>query len=299
MARTRKSRAAIARAAPERGAVGYANLQGVGRAMAVLEQLAEGGMRPKDLSQALGVKWTTLYRTLAYLHDHGYLERDDASGRYYIGARLYYIGSSYVNHLPMIQGSGPYLTAAADETGATAQLCQRTGRRSLVLLVAEPKGGEYIPKTTIGHHFPLHCGSKGQVLLAYASPRFIEEYLAGPLQALTPHTITDPAKLRDCLKNIRASGYAITKRDVQLSTASAACPVMDPSGRVTASVSLIVSHADFAEKEGRLVDATSRTAQAISVLMGWRPEFGVRQADDEHVAAGDARPRSGRTPAVP
>lgn len=267
--------------------------------MAVLEQLAEGGMRPKDLSQALGLKWTTLYRTLAYLHDHGYLERDQATGVYYIGARLYYIGSSYVNHLPALQGGQPYLNAAADELGATAQLCQRSGRRSLVLLVAEPAGGKYIPKTTVGFHFPLHCGAKGQVLLAYSSPLQTEEYLAQPLLALTPHTITDAAQLRERLQEIRANGYAITKRDVQLSTAAAACPVMDASGQVFASVSLIVSHAEFATKEERLVDATSRTAQAISLLNGWRPEAGTRQAEDDGAVAGHSRRRSRRAPAPP
>jgi DNA-binding IclR family transcriptional regulator len=282
--------------APE-GPANYANLQGVGRAMAVLEQLAEGGMRPKDLSQALGLKWTTLYRTLAYLHDHGYVERDEGTGMYYIGGRLYYIGSSYVNHLPVLQGALPYLNAAAAQLGATAQLCQRSGRRSLVLLVAEPTRGEYIPKTTIGFHFPLHCGAKGQVLLAYSSPGFIEEYLSEPLQALTPHTITESAQMRDCLEAIRANGYAITKRDVQLSTAATACPVMNASGEVTASVTLIVSHAEFRRKEARLVDATSRAAQAISLLTGWRPEAGTRQAEEDRAAPGDRRRQSRRGPA--
>lgn len=286
-----------ARKSSARKDTNYVNLQGVGRAMAVLEQLAEGGMRPKDLSQALGLKWTTLYRTLAYLHDHGYVERDEASGMYYVGGRLYYIGSSYVNHLPVLQGALPYLNAAADQLGATAQLCQRSGRRSLVLLVAEPARGEYIPKTTIGFHFPLHCGAKGQVLLAYSSPGSIEEYLSEPLQGLTPHTITDPAQLRDRLEAIRADGYAITKRDVQLSTAATACPVMNASGQVTASVTLIVSHAEFRRKEARLVDATSRASQAISLLNGWRPEAGTRQTADHPAGDHQGRPRSRRASA--
>lgn len=276
---------------------GYANLQGVGRAMAVLERLAEGGMRPKELSEVLGLKWTTLYRTLAYLSDQGYLERDEASGVYYIGARLYYIGSSYVNHLPMLQGAPQYLKAAADELGATAQLCQRSGRRSVVLLVAEPAGGEYIPKTTIGYHFPLHCGAKGQVLLAYASHEQIEDYLAEPLQRLTPHTITDPDELRVRLEEIRANGYCVTGRDVQLSTAAAACPVMDASGNVSASLSLIVSHAEFARKEARLVDVASRAAQAVSLLNGWRPESGTHRAENWTPAG--ARSRARGAPAKP
>jgi DNA-binding IclR family transcriptional regulator len=263
-------------ATPGREATGYANLQGVGRAMAMLELLADRPMKAKELTETLGIKWTTAYRTLAYLRDNGYLARDDSTGVYYIGSRLYYIGSSYVNHLPILQGSGPYLKAAAEETGATVQLVERDRYRSVALLVLEPTEGEYIPKTTIGYHFPLHCGAKGQVLLAYAEPDLIEEYLSRPLHALTPHTTTDPDQLRERLQEIRDSGYAVTRRDVQLSTAAVACPVHNSSANVVASVTMIANYAGFDEIQEKLVDAASRTAQAISMLMGWRPEVAAR-----------------------
>lgn len=271
-----KSGAGAAAKAAGPKTTGYTNLQGVGRAMAVLELLADRPMKAKELTEALGIKWTTAYRTLAYLLDNGYLSRDDSTGVYYIGSRLYYIGSSYLNHLPILQGSGPYLKAAAEETGATVQLVERDGYRSVALIAHEPAKGEYIPKTTIGHHFPLHCGSKGQVLLAYEVPDFIEEYLGRPLQTLTPHTTTDPDELRERLQKIRDSGYSVTKRDVQLSTASVACPVHNRSAKVIASVTMIANYASFDEIQEKLVDVASRTAQAISMLLGWRPEAGTR-----------------------
>ena len=289
MPRTKKSSAPGNAIAAEAEPAGYANLQGVGRAMAVLEQLAEGGMRPKELSQALGLKWTTLYRTLAYLHDRGYLERDEATGVYYVGARA-------LLHRQLLRQP----PAGAPGRSALPQGRRRRPRRHRPAVPAlrsalarapgsRAGGGSYIPKTTIGFHFPLHCGAKGQVLLAYSSPEQTEAYLAEPLLALTPHTVTDAGQLRERLEEIRASGYAVTRRDVQLSTAAAACPVMDASGQVIASVSLIVPHAEFARKEARLVDAASRTAQAISLLNGWRPEAGTHRAANDQAQAGDSR----------
>lgn len=250
----------------------YAELQGLGRSMAILEALADRPMRAKELSDALGVKWTTAYRALAYLVDNGYLKRDEATGVYYIGSRLYYIGSSYVANLPILQVSRPYLKAAAEETGGTAQLCERDGFRSVVLSVFEAKS-EYIPKTTIGYHFPLHCGSKGQVLLAYAGDALIEEYLARPLEMLTPHTLADPVRLRERLATIRAEEYAVTARDVQVSTGSVAAPVRDAQGNVIASVCLIVTYAEL--EQAKLVDVVVGTARSISQLMGWRPALGT------------------------
>jgi hypothetical protein len=70
--------------------------------------------------------------------------------------------------------------------------------------------------------------------------------------------------------------------------------VINASGRVTASVTLIVSHAEFHRKEARLVDATSRAGQAISLLTGWRPEAGTRQAEEGRAAPGDRRRQSRR-----
>jgi len=67
-----------------------------------------------------------------------------------------------------------------------------------------------VPETSVGHNFPLHCGSKGHVLLSYAGDEFIDEYLSRPLTALTSETITDPAALRDRLIRVRTQGYAIT-----------------------------------------------------------------------------------------
>jgi IclR family transcriptional regulator, KDG regulon repressor len=243
--------------------------------MDVLEALADRPMRAKELADLLDIKWTTAYRTLAYLVDNGYLKRDDASGNYYVGSRLYYIGSAYVAHLPILQLSRPYLKAASEETGATVQLVERDGYRSVVLSVSEPRS-EYIPKTTIGYHFPLHCGSKGHVLLAYTDPRFVDEYLNHPLEVLTPYTITDPDVLREHLAEVRAQEYAVTVRDVQVSTASVAAPVRDAGGGVIASVCLIATFADFEETRARLVDVAVNTARSISQLMGWRPPLGVR-----------------------
>ena len=244
--------------------------------MDVLEVLADSPMRAKELADLLEIKWTTAYRTLAYLGDNGYLKRDGATGNYYIGSRLYYIGSAYVAHLPILQVSRPYLKAAAEETGATVQLVERDGYRSVVLNVFEPSS-DYIPKTTIGYHFPLHCGSKGHVLLAYAGPDFIEEYLSHPLEVLTPYTITDPDGLRECLAEVRAQEYAVTVRDVQVSTASIAAPVRDSSGGVIASVCLIVTYAEFEQARPKLVDVAVNTARSISQLMGWRPALGAQR----------------------
>ena len=267
------NRPASVRSQERTGTRRYSDLQGIGRALAILEALAERPMRAKEVADALGLKWTTAYRALAHLREGGYLRRDDTTGLYSVGTRLYAIGASYLANLAIVQLGRPYLRAAADEAAATAQLVERDRDRAVVLAVAEPPS-ETIPKSTAGFHFPLHAGSKGRVLLAFSDEETIRWYLGRPLEQLTRHTITDPVELRLILARIREQGYAATLRDVQLSTGSVAAPVHDASGAVVACVCLIASAADVEEREARLADVALATARSLSVALGWRPVRG-------------------------
>jgi DNA-binding IclR family transcriptional regulator len=241
----------------------YADLRGVGRAFALLEQIAERPMRASDLARALDMKWTTAHRTLTYLASTGYVERDEATGRYFVGVRAYALGSSYVSSLSLSESARPYLHAASIMSQATAQLVKRDDRQSVVLSVCDP-GRDHVPETTIGCNFPLHCGSKGHVLLAFANPDFVDDYLARRLARLTPYTVVDPGALRSRLDEVRERGYALTDRDVRVFSSSVAAPVRDPADNVVASVTLVVPPDEIRERRHQLTEMVVRTARSIS-----------------------------------
>jgi DNA-binding IclR family transcriptional regulator len=248
----------------------YTDLQGLGRAVALLDAIAERPRRPKELADALGLKWTTAYRTLAFLRDAGYVRRDEATGTYSIAARLHSIGTAYLATHPLVQATRPMLRTTADESGATVQLVERDRRHTVVLIAAEPRTAA-IPKATPGFHFPLHCGSKGHVLLAFAPEEERTEYLAEPLSPMTEASITEPGELASRLGDVRANGYAVTRRDVQLSTGSVAAPIRDATGDVRWCVCLVTGVGDLDLREDALVEVALHTAQALSILAGWHP----------------------------
>ena len=247
-------------------------LKGVRRALQVLEHLAVHPGRATDVAEALGVSWATLHRTLTQLEHGGVIQRDPDTGRYSIGARTWFIGTAYVANHRVLEAARPYLDAAAAKGDFTVQLVERSGRLA-VTLYSHHVSGEVITKTTYGYHFPLHCGSKGQVLLAFAEPGNIERYLAGPLEALTNETITDADVLRVRLAEIRAQGYALTEGDVQRFTGSVSAPVFERNGRIIATVCLIARRTAFRDKRqsAAIVETTLETAHAASIALGWRP----------------------------
>ena len=247
-------------------------LKGVRRALEVLEHLAIHQGRATDVAEALGVSWTTLHRTLSQLEQDGFLARDPDTNRYGIGPRMWFIGTSYLANHPVVEVAQPYLETRVEGIDFTVQLVERSGRLSVVLY-SRHTTGEVITKATYGYHFPLHCGSKGQVLLAHADPEFIDEYLAGDLEKLTPDTENDPAALRDILNSTRELGYARTVGDVQRFTGSLAAPVFDRNDQVIASVCFICVRSVFRDemREAPLREELLRTSNSISFGLGWHP----------------------------
>ena len=251
----------------------YTDLQGLGRAVALLDAIAEQPRRAKELADDLDLKWTTAYRTLAFLRDSDYVRHDESTGMYSIGTRLHSIGTSYLATHPLVQAARATLRNTADESRATVQLVERDRDYSVVLSAAEPRR-QVIPKATPGFRFPLHCGSKGHVLLAFASASDRARYMADGLAPMTVESLTDARALADRLEQVRHDGYAVTRRDVQLSTGSVAAPVRDADDEVRWGVCLVTGVTDLDEREEALVETALHTAQSLAVLAGWRPSTG-------------------------
>lgn len=240
--------------------------------MLFLELLAERPMRAKELADATGAKWTTAHRTLAYLREKGYVERDEVSGLHYVGRRLFSIGVSYVNEHPLLNAGRSLLRSAADETRGFVQIAERDGGHSVALASVEPRTPPPTSALTysmLGRRYPLHTGARGHVLLAYSDPEFIEEYLDRPLAALTEHSITDPSRLREVLEKTREQGFAVTMQDVTLASVSEAAPIRSANDGVIAAAAIINYHDDRNHAQDN-TRAVVELARSVSHLAGWR-----------------------------
>lgn len=247
-------------------------LKGITRALDVLAHIAVHPGRASEIADRMGVAWATMHRTLSQLEKGGFLRREPDTNRYVIGQKMWMIGSAYMANHPTFNKALPYLSDAVTRSQAIVQFVERVDD-SAIALFTQSATHELLPMTTLGHAIPLHCGSKGQVLLAFADPADIEDYLSRPLARLTPKTITDPQQLRERLAQIRADGYAVTEGDVQVFTRSVAAPVFDRSGRAVAAISFIEMKSDTtgASRQARQIELVCRVANAISSTLDWRP----------------------------
>ena len=97
---------------------------------------------------------------------------------------------------------------------------------------------------------------------------------------LTPHTIVDPAALRDELAGVRARGWAEAVDEREIGVASLAAPIRDVHGDVVAAISIGAPVARFgAVPRRRHAGALVEAGEAISRRLGWNPEAGTRTRD--------------------
>lgn len=107
---------------------------------------------------------------------------------------------------------------------------------------------------------PAFCTSMGHVLLAALTE---EEAWArlGPMDARTPHTITDPEVVMARIASARTDGYAQIDQEVEIGRRSIAVPLMDIHGRIVAAMNIGL-HAT----QGDVEDLAARYLTAVQVI---------------------------------
>jgi DNA-binding IclR family transcriptional regulator len=220
-----------------------------------------------DISRRAGLTLTTTHRLVGALTEWGALERDE-HGVYHVGLRLWEVAALAPRGLALRQAALPYLEDLYEATHENVQLAVRDGSEVVYIewISGRSSVGVHI---RVGARWPLHVTGVGLVLLAHGGTELQEEYCAGPLASLTPHTLTDAGRLRRVLAEVRRSGVAVSDRQVTEDALSVAAPVRGPDGTLVAAVSVVVPQAGA--QVPVLIPAVRLAARGISRALGWQP----------------------------
>ena len=241
----------------------------VARAFAVLEAFtsASPALTLSELARRTGLPLTTTHRLLAELCGAGALERE-GDGTYRVGLRLWEIASLAPRGVPLREAALPFLEDLYEVTHENVQLGVREGHD--VVYIERIAGRRAVGVLTrVGGRFPLHASGIGVVLLAYAPERVRREVLDGNLERFTDHTVTDPARLKRILAQVRRDGVAISDRQVTDDAMSVAAPITNPRGEVIAALSIVAKAGDAAAAD-RLAPAVRAAALGTSRALSAR-----------------------------
>lgn len=251
----------------------YPGAQSITRAIAVLKSFddrhPEWGL--SELSEHVGLNKTTTHRLLAALESEGFITRNPISGGYRLGLELVALGGAALRANDLHTVARPEMERLTQESGIAVSLEVLNRGQMLVLdevTSREPAGA---PRD-MGIRLPLHATSTGKLLLAYRPEAEREQYLQTPLLALTLHTITEPAQLREALSQICQQGYAVTREELEVGFMAMAAPIYDHTNNVVAALSMGGPRIGITEE--RLPDLIAQlqiAARVISRQLGYRP----------------------------
>jgi DNA-binding IclR family transcriptional regulator len=139
--------------------------QTLDRGLRVLELLAEtpDGLTVTELSSALGMSRTVVYRLVVTLEQHAFLRRS-SDGKCRLGLAILTMGRQVQ---PVVRDVAlPALRLLADAVGATAHLTIVDGAEALTAVVVEPTRSDVHVAYRMGARHPLEAGAAGRAILA-------------------------------------------------------------------------------------------------------------------------------------
>jgi DNA-binding IclR family transcriptional regulator len=232
------------------------------RVFAILNAFVPGEARLTltQISRRTGLPIATTHRLVGELTRSGGLEREPG-GTYRIGVRLFEIGSLAPIGGGLRELAMPFMEDLYEATHENVQLAVLEGAEALFLEKISGRSSVKIV-TRVGGRLPLHATGVGKVLLGYAPSAVIDAVIGRGLPALTDQTITDPDRLRRCLAEIRAQGFAWTRDEMTVGAMSIAAPVFGPDAQVVAALSVVV--ATQGGDVGRLAPSVKTAARGLS-----------------------------------
>ncbi len=226
----------------------------------------------KDLSLAMDLSKSTVYRLCVTLVRFGFLRCDEVSGKYSLGLKLFDLGGIVFSSFSLREAAGTHLTRLRDRTGESVFLGILQDDFLLYLDKRQSRDNPIQFRTDIGTVRQPFFGMLGQVLLAFLPEQAVESILDRvPLKPITEKSIRSRKKLRERLERIRSQGYSFEKGEVIEGVGGIAAPVYNHSGGVMAAVGIRFIYASVNDhRVERLIEAVCETARHISRDLGYR-----------------------------
>lgn len=240
------------------------------RGLRVLECLADSqlGLTLAQITRSMDLPKSTVHCLLLTFQRSGYVQREDATGRYRLGGGLFRLANVALPALPVREQAAPLLRALAEKTRLTVHMAA-LDHDELVLIARMSLSGAVAPATWIGRRMDFHCTAVGKAVLAWAERDDIERLIRkhGMLRH-NDNTIVSLRRLLADLEQVRRQGYAIDDEEEEIGMRCLGAPVVSQNGRVEAAVSLVGTTAQI---DGESLPALARqvvgAACSISALL--------------------------------
>lgn len=243
------------------------------KALDILEYIAQSGtsVTAKELSTELRIPHASVYRTVKYLCNRGYLKQDQQDeGQYSLGPQLLHLAHALSKQFDLLTAAGPIIRELAAKSIQTAQIgiLQDLGVMYIdQALPIKPVNIIAALRTII----PVNVSASGKVLVAHLPQREREYFLEHcTLAAQTPRSVVEVSLFRQELQKVRDQGYALDFEEYARGIGCAAAPIWNYKGQVIAAIGVTGPIADYVDEARlkRLIRLVKEAAEELTSNIG-------------------------------
>ncbi|MBS4211283.1 MULTISPECIES: IclR family transcriptional regulator [Neobacillus] len=250
-------------------------VQSIDRALTIVNYVSsqKGGLGVTELAEKLGLNKSSIFRILATLASHGYIEQDPDTKKYKLGYKYLELSAKLLDSIDIRKEAKPYLQELVDLSNEVIHLIIYSQKEAIYIEKLE--GSETLRMhSQVGRRVPMHCTSAGKVLLAYLPTEEVMDMIEEKgLPRHTDNTITDQVELLDNLQKIRKKGYGVEREENEPGVTCMAAPIFNHLGNVIGAVSISgpsmrMTEARLDELKDKLIEVGS----SISRRLGYKGE---------------------------
>lgn len=215
-------------------------IKSIDRALTIIKLVSsrKDGFGVTELANKTDLNKSSVFRILATLLKHGFIEQDLETKKYRLGYQYLELSAKLLDSIDIRKEAMPFLRQLEEKTNEVIHLVIYSQKEAVYIEKLE--GNETLRMhSQVGKRVPMHCTSAGKTILAYLPKEKVMNIIEQKgLPKHTENTITNIEDLFKNLAEIKNKGYGVEKEENELGIKCVAAPIFNHSGEVVAAISI-------------------------------------------------------------
>lgn len=248
-------------------------VKSVDRALRIIKIVStrKEGFGVTELAEKLNLNKSSVFRLVATLIEHGFMEQDQETKKYRLGYQYLELSSKLLDSMDIRKEAAPYLKELETLTSEVIHLVIYSQQEAVYIEKLE--GHETLRMhSQVGKRAPMHCTSAGKTILAYLPEGEARTIMTkNELPRHTENTITDPDTLLESLKEIRRRGYGKEVEENEVGITCIAAPIFNFRGEIAGSISISGPTIRMGEERiEEIIEPLKQAGEKVSKRLGYQ-----------------------------
>lgn len=190
-----------------------------------------------ELSKRLAIHKSTVSRLLHLLSDHGFLQQNPETRKYFLGRAVAEIGNAATKSLSgtLVSIAQPYLNDLSNRVGESVALEVLSGTQ--VVLSGHVEGKSHIRFSfQLGEQVPINVAAGAKAILAFCDKDLVNLFLKRKFNRYTANTIVSKKAYREQLEEVKRTAVAFDRGERYADSHALATPIFNHEGAPVAAI---------------------------------------------------------------